>query len=75
MKILIFIFIASACCRQENQKLIDAEHILWAMQTLGFENYAQVLITYLIKYREVSSLVFFDRNRTNGISSGVSKRK
>ncbi|KAM0789364.1 hypothetical protein ACM66B_000195 [Microbotryomycetes sp. NB124-2] len=36
----------------ENRKTINGEDILLAMQTLGFENYAQVLTIYLAKYRE-----------------------
>ncbi|KAK4048207.1 transcriptional activator hap3 [Microbotryomycetes sp. JL201] len=36
----------------ENRKTINGEDILIALQTLGFENYAQVLTIYLAKYRE-----------------------
>ncbi|KAJ2351335.1 transcriptional activator hap3 [Coemansia sp. RSA 2618] len=43
---------ASDRCQQEKRKTINGEDILWAMQSLGFENYAEVLKTYLNKYRE-----------------------
>jgi hypothetical protein len=39
----------------EKRKTINGEDILWAMQSLGFENYAEALKIYLVKYREVSS--------------------
>ncbi|KAI9313534.1 nuclear transcription factor Y subunit B-3, partial [Dichotomocladium elegans] len=40
-------------CLQEKRKTINGEDILWAMQSLGFENYAETLKIYLQKYREV----------------------
>ncbi|KAJ2475775.1 transcriptional activator hap3 [Coemansia sp. RSA 2131] len=43
---------ASDRCQQEKRKTINGEDILWAMQSLGFENYGEVLKTYLNKYRE-----------------------
>ncbi|KAK9759758.1 transcriptional activator hap3 [Basidiobolus ranarum] len=43
---------ASDRCIQEKRKTINGEDILWAMQSLGFENYAEVLKIYLGKYRE-----------------------
>jgi nuclear transcription Y subunit beta len=44
---------ASDRCQQEKRKTINGEDILWAMQSLGFENYAEALKIYLAKYREV----------------------
>lgn len=44
---------ASDRCQQEKRKTINGEDILWAMQSLGFENYADALKIYLAKYREV----------------------
>ncbi|CAG8473886.1 17771_t:CDS:2 [Rhizophagus irregularis] len=32
------------------------EYILWAMQSLGFENYADALKIYLAKYRETTKI-------------------
>lgn len=46
--------IASDRCQQEKRKTINGEDILWAMQSLGFENYTEALKIYLGKYREVS---------------------
>ncbi|KAJ1952846.1 transcriptional activator hap3 [Dipsacomyces acuminosporus] len=43
---------ASDRCQQEKRKTINGEDILWAMQSLGFENYAEALKVYLNKYRE-----------------------
>ena len=46
--------IASEKCQQEKRKTVNGEDILFAMTSLGFENYADALKIYLIKYREVS---------------------
>ncbi|ORX59553.1 histone-fold-containing protein [Hesseltinella vesiculosa] len=45
---------ASDRCAQEKRKTINGEDILWAMQSLGFENYAEALKVYLSKYRETT---------------------
>ena len=47
---------ASEKCHQEKRKTVNGEDILFAMTSLGFENYAEALKIYLSKYREVSSL-------------------
>ncbi|MCJ1309167.1 hypothetical protein MMC25_002822 [Agyrium rufum] len=43
---------ASEKCQQEKRKTVNGEDILFAMTSLGFENYADALKIYLIKYRE-----------------------
>ncbi|KAI8868277.1 nuclear transcription factor Y subunit B-3, partial [Ramicandelaber brevisporus] len=43
---------ASDRCQQEKRKTINGDDILWAMQSLGFENYAEVMRLYLTQYRE-----------------------
>ncbi|GAA6018716.1 hypothetical protein JCM10207_005552 [Rhodosporidiobolus poonsookiae] len=43
---------AAERCAVEKRKTINGEDILFAMTTLGFENYADVLKVYLAKYRE-----------------------
>ncbi|KAJ1884546.1 transcriptional activator hap3 [Kickxella alabastrina] len=43
---------ASDRCHQEKRKTINGEDILWAMQSLGFENYTEALKIYLAKYRD-----------------------
>ncbi len=55
--IFFFIFTASDRCQQEKRKTINGEDILWAMQSLGFENYAEALKIYLAKYREVKEII------------------
>ncbi|KAI8338150.1 histone-fold-containing protein [Chlamydoabsidia padenii] len=47
---------ASDRCQQEKRKTINGEDILWAMQSLGFENYAEALKIYLGKYRETTKI-------------------
>ncbi|KAI8885236.1 histone-fold-containing protein [Backusella circina FSU 941] len=47
---------ASDRCQQEKRKTINGEDILWAMQSLGFENYTEALKIYLTKYRETTKL-------------------
>ncbi len=45
---------ASEKCHQEKRKTVNGEVILFAMTSLGFENYAEALKIYLSKYREVN---------------------
>ena len=45
---------ASEKCQQEKRKTVNGEDILFAMTSLGFENYAEALKIYLAKFREVS---------------------
>ncbi|KAF9573826.1 hypothetical protein EC968_007897 [Mortierella alpina] len=47
---------ASDRCQLEKRKTINGEDILWAMQSLGFENYAEALKIYLSKYRETTKI-------------------
>ncbi|KAJ9171099.1 hypothetical protein P3X46_019147 [Hevea brasiliensis] len=43
---------ASDKCQKEKRKTINGDDLLWAMTTLGFENYVGPLKVYLNKYRE-----------------------
>merc|ERR1712241_353562 len=43
---------ASERCQAEKRKMINGEDILFAMSTLGFDNYVEPLKLYLQKYRE-----------------------
>ncbi|XP_077287891.1 uncharacterized protein LOC143912467 isoform X2 [Arctopsyche grandis] len=45
---------ASDRCRFEKRKTINGEDILFAMTTLGFDNYVEPLKVYLQKYREMT---------------------
>ncbi|KAH3685034.1 hypothetical protein WICPIJ_003971 [Wickerhamomyces pijperi] len=47
---------ASDRCLSEKRKTINGEDILFAMSSLGFENYGEVLKIYLAKYREQQAL-------------------
>ncbi|KAF5737864.1 hypothetical protein HS088_TW13G00755 [Tripterygium wilfordii] len=44
---------ASDKCQREKRKTINGDDLLWAMTTLGFENYVVPLKVYLNKYREI----------------------
>jgi nuclear transcription Y subunit beta len=44
---------ASDKCQREKRKTINGDDLLWAMSTLGFEDYVEPLKVYLHKYREV----------------------
>ncbi|CAM8978276.1 unnamed protein product [Rhodiola kirilowii] len=44
---------ASDKCQKEKRKTINGDDLLWAMSTLGFEDYIEPLRLYLIRYREV----------------------
>ncbi|KAF9980162.1 Nuclear transcription factor Y subunit B-3 [Modicella reniformis] len=58
---------ASDRCQLEKRKTINGEDILWAMQSLGFENYAEVLKIYLAKYRETTKI---ERQAATGPKGG-----
>ncbi|EYU17642.1 hypothetical protein ABFS82_13G030300 [Erythranthe guttata] len=44
---------ASDKCQREKRKTINGDDLLWAMTTLGFEDYVDPLKVYLAKYREI----------------------
>ena len=43
---------ANERCQREQRKTVTAEDVLWAMEKLGFDNYAHPLSLYLHRYRE-----------------------
>lgn len=45
---------ASDKCQREKRKTINGDDLIWAMSTLGFEEYVEPLKLYLFKYREVN---------------------
>ncbi|XP_052178974.1 nuclear transcription factor Y subunit B-3-like [Diospyros lotus] len=64
---------ASDKCQREKRKTINGDDLLWAMTTLGFEDYVDPLKIYLAKYREMegektSSVA---REKDGGSSSGA----
>ncbi|KAJ8443553.1 hypothetical protein Cgig2_017036 [Carnegiea gigantea] len=44
---------ASDKCHKENRKTVNGDDICWALSSLGFDNYAEVMMRYLHKYREI----------------------
>lgn len=44
---------ASDKCQREKRKTINGDDILWAMSTLGFEDYVEPLKLYLLRFREL----------------------
>ncbi|XP_022942121.1 nuclear transcription factor Y subunit B-1-like isoform X5 [Cucurbita moschata] len=44
---------ASDKCQKEKRKTINGDDLLWAMATLGFEDYIDPLKSYLTRYREL----------------------
>nr|XP_010913307.1 nuclear transcription factor Y subunit B-3 isoform X2 [Elaeis guineensis] len=44
---------ASDKCQREKRKTINGDDLLWAMGTLGFEDYVEPLKLYLQLYREM----------------------
>ncbi|KAH9671860.1 nuclear transcription factor Y subunit B-10 [Citrus sinensis] len=47
---------ASDKCQREKRKTINGDDLLWAMATLGFEDYIDPLKIYLTRYREIAML-------------------
>ncbi|XP_062117152.1 nuclear transcription factor Y subunit B-10-like [Humulus lupulus] len=47
---------ASDKCQREKRKTINGDDLLWAMATLGFEDYIDPLKIYLTRYREVKNM-------------------
>ncbi|KAI9727978.1 MAG: hypothetical protein M1828_005383 [Chrysothrix sp. TS-e1954] len=45
---------AAEKCQLEKRKTVNGEDILFAMQSLGFENYGEALKIYLARYRETN---------------------
>ncbi|KAL2260862.1 hypothetical protein VTK26DRAFT_5025 [Humicola hyalothermophila] len=61
---------ASEKCHQEKRKTVNGEDILFAMSSLGFENYAEALKIYLSKYREQSQSNRGDNQQARPTSQG-----
>lgn len=65
---------ASDKCQREKRKTINGDDLLWAMTTLGFENYVVPLKDYLSSYRETEGEknVMMPRNEDDFSSSSPS---
>nr|GLL28348.1 nuclear transcription factor Y subunit B-7-like [Ipomoea trifida] len=57
---------ASDKCQREKRKTINGDDILWAITTLGFEDYVNPLKLYLNKYRELEGLLFLPHQYNGG---------
>lgn len=57
---------ASDKCQREKRKTINGDDLLWAMTTLGFEDYVEPLKLYLHKFRELEG----EKAATTSASSG-----
>ena len=55
---------ASNKCHKENRKTVNGDDICWALSSLGFDNYAEVMLRYSFKFREA------EREKANQISKG-----
>ncbi|KAK4371335.1 hypothetical protein RND71_010810 [Anisodus tanguticus] len=44
---------ASDKCQKEKRETINGDDLIWALTTLGFEDYVEPLKAYLIRYREM----------------------
>lgn len=62
-------------CLKENRKTLNGEDILYALQTLGFENYAETLKIYLAKYRQHESLDSDERRRKDRLKRQLRKER
>lgn len=64
---------ASDKCQREKRKTINGDDLLWAMTTLGFENYVGPLKNYLNRYRETEGEKTTDIHGTHEINKTMSK--
>ncbi|CAN8317187.1 unnamed protein product [Cochlearia groenlandica] len=63
---------ASDKCQKEKRKTVNGEDLLWAMATLGFEDYLEPLKIYLARYRELKQ--WQGDNKGSGKSGDGSNR-
>jgi len=47
------LYLAAEKCQHEKRKTVNGEDVLFAMTSLGFENYGEALKIYLSRYRDV----------------------
>ncbi|XP_073303865.1 nuclear transcription factor Y subunit B-3-like [Primulina huaijiensis] len=64
---------ASDKCQREKRKTINGDDLLWAMTTLGFEDYVEPLKIYLQRFRDMEgekSALAGRGEKESGVSSG-----
>ncbi|KAF8017244.1 hypothetical protein BT93_H2436 [Corymbia citriodora subsp. variegata] len=64
---------ASDKCRKERRKTVNGDDICWAMQTLGFDDYAGALRRYLHRYREIEGERVNQEKAASGGSEGLAR--
>ncbi|XP_073123806.1 nuclear transcription factor Y subunit B-1-like [Henckelia pumila] len=62
---------ASDKCQKEKRKTINGDDLLWAMATLGFEEYINPLKAYLARYRELEG----DAKGSARVGDGPSRKE
>ncbi|KAK3417907.1 hypothetical protein EUGRSUZ_H03892 [Eucalyptus grandis] len=62
---------ASDKCRKERRKTVNGDDICWAMQALGFDDYASALRRYLHRYREIEGERVNQEKAASGGSEGL----
>lgn len=58
---------ASDKCHKEKRKTVNGDDICWALATLGFDDYAEPLKRYLLKFRESEGERTNNPNKANNI--------
>ncbi|KAE9596406.1 hypothetical protein Lal_00048829 [Lupinus albus] len=64
---------ASDKCQREKRKTINGDDLLWAMTTLGFEEYVEPLKVYLQRFREMEgekTVTVTAREKEGSVGSG-----
>lgn len=56
MDFIILSFRACDRCQNEKRKTINGEDIVWAFDTLGFDQYAHLMKIYLQRYKDVMKM-------------------
>lgn len=62
---------ASDKCHKEKRKTVNGDDIVWALGSLGFDDYAEPLKRYLNRYREVEG----ERASQNKVTGGESRNE
>ncbi|CAA3030948.1 nuclear transcription factor Y subunit B-4-like [Olea europaea subsp. europaea] len=60
---------ASDKCHKENRKTVNGDDLCWALSSLGFDNYSEVMLRYLHKFRE------FERQKSEQNKASSSEEK
>ncbi|CAI9769011.1 unnamed protein product [Fraxinus pennsylvanica] len=60
---------ASDKCHEENRKTVNGDDLCWALSSLGFDNFSEVMLRYLQKFRE------FERQKSEQNKASSSEEK